>query len=522
MTIPRSFLMALSTAAVAATMLLAGCGGGGDDGGGTSADPASLAPADSPLFVEGTIRPEGELKTNLESLVEKVGGISDPGTRIVDQLNASLADADTEEKLTYEDDIEPWLGEKAGIFFERYDGDDFTGVAGIVQTTDSDAAAEFIQKAKESGDKDGSYEGSDYVTDEDGGTTAGVVDGFLVVAEDEQTFKDAVDASSGETLDGNEDYSSTVSGLPEESLGSVYVDIGGLIRQAGPAVDEQVLQFYSSLGYDVENSTALMSLVPGSDQVELDLSADLGGPSIGTGDVTDLVGSFPADSFAAFGTPDFGTRIKQVIDQLDATGIPPEVPAGALKSTLARQGIDLDKITSSIGDVGAFAVGEDLTSIGGAVVLTTTDPAGARDFVQSAANLLKRSQATGFTPVTGNATGFAFRSDELGPRPLVVLTSGDRIAVGYGTEATEQAVSAPGGNTLKSNPVFGDAEDALGGVNLSGFVDIAAVVELAESLGVSDDLEEVRPYLDDLDFLTVGYGTEGELSVTKFIVALKD
>src|SRR3954469_24661538 len=101
-------LLVLSLAALAAAIPLSGCGGGGG-GGGTSADPATLAPSDAPLFVEATVRPEGELKSNIESLVENAAGISDPGTLIIDRLNSSLADADTEEKLTYEDDIEPWL-----------------------------------------------------------------------------------------------------------------------------------------------------------------------------------------------------------------------------------------------------------------------------------------------------------------------------------------------------------------------------------------------------------------------------
>src|SRR3954451_19372784 len=235
-------LLVLSLAAIAASILLAGCGGGGS-GGGTTADPATLAPSDAPLFIEATVRPEGELKSNIESLVENAAGISDPGTLIIDRLNSSLADANTEEKLTYEDDIEPWLGEKAGIYFSHYDGDSFSGVAGVIQTTDSDAAKDFVGKAKQPGDKETSYEGVDYVTGETGGTTVGVIDDFLVVADDEQTFKDAVDTSNGDSLDGNDNYSSAVSNVPDNSAGDVYVDIGGLIRQSGPAVNQQVLQF---------------------------------------------------------------------------------------------------------------------------------------------------------------------------------------------------------------------------------------------------------------------------------------
>ena len=519
MKIPSRLLAVLSVFAAAAAILLTGCGGGGG-GGGTTADPATLAPSDAPLFVEATLRPDGELKSNIESLVKNVAGISDPGTLIIDRLNSSLADANTGEKLTYEDDIEPWLGEKAGIYFSHYDGENFSGVAGVIQTTDSGAAKDFVDKAKESSDKESSYEGVDYVTSS-GGTTIGVIDDFLVIAADEQTFKGAVDTSNGDSLDGNDNYSSAVSNVPDNSLGDVYVDIGGLIRQAGPAVNQQVLQFYSSLGYDIENSTALASLVPGSDRVEVDVNSDLGGPSIGSGDVSDLLGSFPSDSLAAFATPDVGTRIKQVIDQLDKTGVPPDVPPGALKSTLARQGIDIDKIASSLGDIGVFAEGSDLASLGGAAVMTTSDQQVAQDAIKSIGTLLKRSNASGYTPVQGNATGFAFRNPGLGRKPLLVLASGDKIAIGYGVDAAQKALSAPSGNDLSSNETFQRAQDSLGDTNMTGFVDAGAVLRLLEGLGVSSQIEQVRPYLDKLDFLSLGFGTEGDVSVTKFIAALK-
>ena len=516
------FLLVLSTAASAAAIVFPGCGGGGDDGGG-SADPATMAPGSSSVFIEGTIRPQGEQKSNIEALVKTVAGISDPGQQIVKQIDSGLAEAKTGQKLTYEDDIAPWLGEKAGIFLEHYDGQDFKGVGGAIQTTDSGAAADFIDKAKEPGDRDGSYKGSDYVIDGDNGTVIGVVHDFLVVGEDKRTFEDVVDLSSGDSLDENDDYSSTVSGAPDDSIANVYVNVGELIRQAGPTVDQAVLSFYESLGYDISNGTALASLIPGSDRVEVDVSTNVGAKTAPTGDASQLLGSFPADSFAAVATPDFGTRLKQAIDQIDKVGIPPSVPPGALKSTLARTGIDLDRISGSIGDLGAFAVGSDLRSLGGAVVVTTDDPQAARDAVTGFGALLRRSQTRGFTPVTGNAPGFAFRTPQLGPQPLVVLASDKKIAIGYGVKPTEQALSAPGGETLADSDAFKAAQESLGGTALTGFVDLGPVLELVKNLGAASDpgFAQVEPYLEKLDFLAFGSGQEGNLSVSKIILALK-
>ena len=52
--------------------------------------------------------------------------------------------------------------------------------------------------------------------------------------------------------------------------------------------------------------------MPGSDQIEIDLSTDLtdqDNPS--TGDASELLGSLPADSVAAFASAEFGKRFER-------------------------------------------------------------------------------------------------------------------------------------------------------------------------------------------------------------------
>ena len=139
-------LRALLAGLAALTALaLAGCGG--DDGGGSSGDLAGYTPQNVPVYVEGTIRPEGELRDNVESLVSSVAGIDDPGKRIIDEINSELGAGEGENGsgLTYEEDIEPWLGEEAAVFLGDFSGDDEkSGV--IVSTTDSEAAQGFLDK----------------------------------------------------------------------------------------------------------------------------------------------------------------------------------------------------------------------------------------------------------------------------------------------------------------------------------------------------------------------------------------
>ena len=90
------------------------------------------------------MRPEGELKSNIESLAKSIGGVDDLGGKIVSELEKSASSSG--EELDYEKEVEPWLGEKGGLFFEHYDGNDFSGYGVAIQTTDADATQSFVDK----------------------------------------------------------------------------------------------------------------------------------------------------------------------------------------------------------------------------------------------------------------------------------------------------------------------------------------------------------------------------------------
>jgi hypothetical protein len=217
--------------ACAALVLFAGCGGGGGDS--SSSDPATVAPPDTALFVEGTVRPGGSLRTDVEALAQNVAGVEDLGGTIVSKLEeAARADGET---FDYSEEVEPWLGEKAGFAFGEYDGSDFSDVTFAAQSSDTGATREFIEKLARGASepvKDGSYEGVDFKVEEDG-TSLGVIGEFLVFSQKESGFKEAVDASEGESLSEVDAYGSAVSHAPGGSLANAYVDVGGLIQAAG-------------------------------------------------------------------------------------------------------------------------------------------------------------------------------------------------------------------------------------------------------------------------------------------------
>src|SRR5688500_1024838 len=151
-------LLLSATAAVA--LALAGCG---DEDGDAASGPASVIPADMAFYFEGTIRPEGEQAENIDALLSDlgelplIGAVADPRDFAIGQLEAEAANAGID--FSYEDDIEPWLGEKAG-FGATQDAEGETKFVVAIETTDEDAARESIEGLFAQGNptEEGEYE----------------------------------------------------------------------------------------------------------------------------------------------------------------------------------------------------------------------------------------------------------------------------------------------------------------------------------------------------------------------------
>ena len=509
--------------AALAALLVAGCGGGGnsDSSGGT--DPASVAPATAPVFIDFTLQPEGETKQNIESLAKKIAGVDDLGGLIVEELESSASEDG--EELDFEKEIEPWLGEEGGLFLQEYEAEDFEGYGAAVQASDESEARDFVDKQVESGDeavKDGSYEGVDFKVQEDE-TTIGVFDGLVVFAEDETIFKSMVDAANGDNLGGEDAYASAVSEIPEDSAAAVFVDIGGLIEEAGNEIDSETELFLDSVGIEPKEATAVASLVPGSDQIEIDLSSNLSGDNPPGGDASELLGSLPATSVAAFASPEFGDRFNEGIDRIDAEGVPSEgIPPHKLKKLLKEAGVDLEAIAASVGDVAVYLTGNSESSLGGAMILEAEDAESAKNTVSNLGLFLRFTGTSGITKISEGASGFSIRSPELGRQPVVVVAKCSRIAIGYGL-ATTLSSFQEAGKTLADSAGYKEAVDALGGTPISVFVDGGSALKLATALmPVGDEgFLEAKPYLQKVDYLALGSEASGDLATAKLIVGVK-
>jgi Protein of unknown function (DUF3352) len=516
----RLVLPALA-AFLAAVVVFAGCGSSDS----SSSDLAGFAAPGSLVYVEGTLQPSGELKSNVDSLAQAVGGIDNLGEYVVAKLEDS-ARGDGE-PFDYAKEVEPWLGEKAGVSFKGLEDGDLTEPVVVVESTDVAATQEFVDRqAKQSKVpyKDASYEGIDFKVGGSEGNAIGVIGESLVMAEDgESGFKAAVDASNGESLADEARFEDAISAVSDGSLADVYVDVGGLIEASGNGIDPQAQEVLENAGIDPSEATAVASVVLGSGQVEVDLSSDLGGEEAPSGDASALIGSLPADSFVALGASGFDEQIKEAIDRLDAEGIPGQVPPKQLKRTLSSIGIDLDKIATSLEDAAVFAQGQSKSSLGGALVLTSDSDEAAKT-VANVGVLLRQTGAPGVTAVTsGGASGFSIRTAELGKKPLVAVAKGERVAIGYGLASALQGLATEG-ETLSDLPSYKAAVSALGDAPLSGFVDGAGALKLAEALVPASEtgFQEAKRYLRSIEYIAIGTGSSDGLATAKLIVGVSE
>jgi Protein of unknown function (DUF3352) len=489
-------------ALAAAIALLAGCGSGS-----SGADPATLAPPGVPVFVEGTLQPEGELKSNTDAIAKQVLGADNLGDYVIEKLESSARSEG--EPVDFAKEIEPWLGERAGVFFEQLEeGNEFSGVGAIVESTDTGATQEFIEKHNKDNE----------------GKVAGMVGDFLVVAEDRKVFDEVEEASEGESLADEDSFAKAISAASDGSLADVYVDVGKLIDQSGGQIDPTARQILQNAGIDPSEATAVASVVPGAEQITVELSSDLAGEEAPTGDASALLGELPGDAFAGFAVSGFGKQVQEAIDSLDEEGIPGTIPPGQLKKGLKQLGIDLEGFAGSLQDAGVFAVGNSRSSLGGALVLST-EGSGATATVSNLVRLLHGVHVAGVTVLHGKYSGFAIHSDELGEKPLVVAAREGRVAIGYGLPATLDGLLSEKGNgrTLSENPAYSDAVAALGDTPIAGFADGRAALRLADSLIPSSDdgFEEAKKYLKSISFLALGSATQDELATAKLIVGLK-
>jgi Protein of unknown function (DUF3352) len=512
----------IAALSVIAAVALSGCGGGSSNDSSASAL-AELASPGSLVFVEAELKPSGEMKSNVDAVAKRLAGVDSLGNFVISELESSAGEDG--ESFDYAKEVEPWLGKKGGVAFERLVDGELSEPLIAVQTTNPQATQAFVNKriqASSDPSKDVSYEGVDFKVGGSDDNAIGLIDEALVLADSEKEFKAAVDASQGDSLGGEDRFQEAIAAASNGSFADVYVDVGGILKQSEDKIDPQAQEALQSTGVDPSEATAVASVIPGAKQIQIDLSSDLGGERAATGDSSKLLGSLPAGSFAAFAFSEFDEQLQEAIDNLDQAGVPPELEPDELKSTLSQAGVDIDKIAASLEEGAIFAEGSDKNSLRGAMVITSSSNEAA-DAITSLGTLLRGARVPGITAVGGKASGFSVNNGGEGSTPIVVVAKGNRIAVGYSLAPALAGLNAgSGGSELSGTPAYKAAVSALGKTPISAFVDGPEALRLAEALvpRSSSDFWEAVPYLKKVSYIGLGSGSSGDLATAKLIAGL--
>jgi hypothetical protein len=509
--VSRRRVPALLACVAVPAAILVGCGGGG----GSSVDvgPAAAVPANTPIYLDATVKPTGSTASNAKAAFSKILNTADPGAKIASLFeDQSKADG---HPFNFQQDVAPWLGEKAGFFFTTL-GDDSKGAA-VIETTNPSASLAFAQKV--SGDTatdpaPQTYKGASYQTDStQPGQVFGTVGNFLV-AGNLAGFQAAVDANDGDSLGDSSDFKDSVGDLPDDRLGTLYTVPKTFIDALGSQFDAQSRSaIEQSSGQNLEEPVAgAVTATPNS----FELEATGGSQGIDTPE-SSLIGGVPAASWLALGVGNLGDSIKRSLDQLKD-----QIPNFSSIQQQIEQttGSSLDQLTGSLGDAVIYVQGTTQQSVNGALVIQSKDPDLTGRLLNQLQGLLQLGGTVKPLQLSGGGTGFQL-SDQSIPQPVEIAQQGDKLVIGYGAGSAEASLTPA--QTLADSPAYTQAHDQISSLGTDLFVNLQPIFALAKASGAKSDpsFRQAKPYLDALSYVVTGSGSSGDKADFKAVLGLK-
>jgi len=273
---------------------------------------------------------------------------------------------------------------------------------------------------------------------------------------------------------------------------------------------------------DYKDTGTVLSVVPTESEISLVGATNAEAP-FESGDPTEVLETFPANSVFATGSGDVGANVTKVIDAIDQEGIEGILKPGELKKNISEasnQGFDVLSIVESLQTVGFFVSGDTVPTLGGALVATTDDPEPLENALGAFSQLIGLADDATVKPLRGGMTGFSVKTPELPGRPVVVAVQDDRLVVAIGMPAAQQALSGKGAS-LADSDAYKAAEGSLDGNNVDMFANPAAIGSLiAESLGQDPTAKEINDVFGKFEYMVSGSGSEDK--TFEFNLGLKD
>jgi hypothetical protein len=510
----RKLLLTIAALSVFA-LPVAGCG----DNDEAASSAAELVPAGATLYAEATLKPEGDQKRAVDSILAKFPGGGEAGEKLKEAIEKGLEKSGG--AITFKDDIEPWLGDEAAAFASGLDASGgFQSSALLVATEDEAKAEDALEKSAEGKVTKKEYNGVEYLTDESSGdTNAGAVfDGYVVLG-NEAGVRAAIDASKGDsTLSGDDGFTKALDRASDDRLGLFYLNSPEVLRtlrqQGAPLPDSfaSILEEPFVVTLDADDDGVVF---------EATIPEQLAKAFAFFGQGSDLLTDLPADSWLALAQTKFGTLLDYYVEAFAGM-------AGG-RDAIEQQfrgatGLDLHRdVIDWMGDFGVFVRGTSVADLGGALIIESSDRAASGRFIAALERLAKTQGhgelRVGSLTAPGGGEGFTVRSADI-PQPVHVFQKGGRVVFAYGDAAAKDAVDP--GQTLGDSADFAATRDSLGNYDVSFYMLMQPIIELADSAGASSDSDwqSAKPYLEAISALVAGTSGNGDdlKSAVKLIV----
>jgi hypothetical protein len=495
-------------AAMALAVPVAGCGSSSDSSsGGGAGDPAKAIPPSAPFYLEVTVRPTGRQLADLEAAGRKILRTNDPAAKVKELIDK----AGKKDGKTFDKDIKPWLGDKAAVALTGFAAGQ-AQFAVVINSTD-DAKASALLASDSSYRTKRSFEGTDYRFDPSDGTAGGVIKHYLVIAS-EPSFKQVA-----HLLDKGGDSLATSQFLQDARsktggggrVGFMYVDLQGLLRTvAGSAAATFSPTQLSAVNSLFKRYRAFgVGISADAQAVRLSVASVGSGGATGSGPGSALpLDQAPRDAWLALTQKDIGKTISGLLDSLQNanSGSGGGAISDAITQFETATGLKVkDDLLSWMGDAGLFVEGDSVPSLGGALVIQSTDPAKTRAAITKIKGLLRQfNQHVGPAPA-GTSDGFTIPLGAGKPNILIGL-AGSRFVIAVGQKALRDAIHPS--STLSSSPTFKSASGLLGTTAKPSFyLDFQTLTRFISVIaGNSASFAKAKPYLDAFTAV-IGGGT---------------
>jgi hypothetical protein len=505
---------------VATVLLLAGCGAG------DPSTPSDVSPASAKAYLEFALDTSGRPLSELRGLVERAPG----GPALLAELELGRSFPILGRQTSYER-VQPWAGERAGIFLttlgdedEDEDEDEVGTGAFAVEVEDRDAARDFVQRLAE-GTEAREAAGTEYRVTPD--RDAAALAGDLLVFGDEDAVRDTLEVvgGDGESLADDEDYRTAVTDA-DDGLALLYVPPAQVLLAGADAETfnglppEQFAALLTALGVDTREPV-VASLRTSPDALILDqsfvASADV---AVDTRGGEPPLEGVPADGAVLAVAPEFGAAVGRLLPAFLRIGLASEGrldETSALIDQLEQQGLSLED--PPIAGAAAFL---DLADGApqAALVSEVTDDRAATVLAQVISGGI--ASQTGLTPRTldaelpGQPEGVVFDGGGL-PAPITVALTSQRFVVAFGSDALRTALRD--GDPTATRERLEEARRALGG----DFTPLIALdaEPVAALLGPGAIADPSARELLAATRLNVGVRRTGERIVVRTVLSLR-